>query len=102
MATVMLGVDPAKRSHAMAVVDRDEVELAALRVGNDTAGYRQLRRPARRRPDRTWAVVGAGGVGARPARRLVADAEAVPDVPPKPATRARIFAVGRAPEDRSG
>jgi hypothetical protein len=42
MARVVLGVDPAKRSHAMAVLDAAETELAALRVRNDNAGYRDM------------------------------------------------------------
>jgi transposase len=102
MTAVMIGVDPAKRSHAMAVLDGTEGQLAALRVGNDRAGYRDMVRLARRWPDRTWAVEGAAGVGAQLARRLVADGETVLDVPPKLATRARIFDVGHAPEERPG
>lgn len=54
MATVMIGVDPAKRSHAMAVIDERETQLATLQVGNDTAGYRDMLRLARRWPERTW------------------------------------------------
>jgi hypothetical protein len=53
MATVMIGVDPAKRSHAMAVLDERESQLAALQVGNDSAGYRDMLRMARRWPRAT-------------------------------------------------
>ncbi|MGN6472100.1 MAG: IS110 family transposase [Mycobacteriales bacterium] len=91
VAAVMIGVDPAKRSHAMAVLDGHEEQLAALEVGNDTAGYRAMLTLAKRWPDRTWAVEGAGGVGVQLAQRLVADGETVVDVPPKLSTRARIF-----------
>ena len=94
MATVMIGVDPAKRSHAMVVIDDRENSLAALQVGNDTAGYRDMLRLARRWPERTWAVEGAAGIGVQLAQRLVADGETVLDVPPKLSTRARIFDVG--------
>jgi transposase len=87
----MIGVDPAKRSHAMAVLDGHEEQLAALEVGNDSAGYRAMLALAKRWPDRTWAVEGAGGVGVQLAQRLVADGETVVDVPPKLSTRARIF-----------
>ena len=94
MAAVMIGVDPAKRSHAMAVLDGTEEQLAALQVVNDSAGYRDMLRLAKRWPDRTWAVEGAGGVGVQLAQRLVADGERVIDVPPKLSTRARMFDVG--------
>jgi transposase len=91
VAAVMIGVDPAKRSHAMAVLDGHEEQLAALEVGNDSAGYRAMLALAKRWPNRTWAVEGAGGVGVQLAQRLVADGETVIDVPPKLSTRARIF-----------
>jgi transposase len=89
--TVMIGVDPAKRNHAMAVLDEHEEQLAALQVGNDSAGYRAMLTLAKRWPNRVWAVEGAGGVGVQLAQRLVADGETVLDVPPKLSTRARIF-----------
>jgi transposase len=94
VTAVMIGVDPAKRSHAMAVLDSSEQQLAALQVVNDSAGYRDMLRLAKRWPQRTWAVEGAGGVGVQLAQRLVADGETVIDVPPKLSTRARIFDVG--------
>jgi phosphoglycerate dehydrogenase-like enzyme len=94
MTAVMSGVDPAKRSHAMAVLDGTEEQLAALQVVNDSAGYRDMLRLAKRWPDRTWAVEGAGGVGVQLAQRLVAYGERVIDVPPKLSTRARMFDVG--------
>jgi hypothetical protein len=53
MTAVMIGVDPAKRSHAMAVIDDRENSLAALQVGNDSSGYRDMLRLARRWPERT-------------------------------------------------
>jgi transposase len=87
----MIGIDPAKRSHAMAVLAPDETQLAALEVLNDSAGYRDMLRLAKRWKDRTWAVEGAGGVGVQLAQRLVADGEMVVDVPAKLSTRARMF-----------
>jgi len=94
VTAVMIGVDPAKRSHAMAVLDLAEELLAALQVVNDSAGYRDMLRLAKRWPQRTWALEGAGGVGVQLAQRLIADGETVIDVPPKLSTRARIFDVG--------
>ena len=94
MTVVMIGVDPAKRSHAMAVLDGKENELAALQIMNNNAGYREMLQLAKRWTQRTWAVEGAGGVGVQLAQRLVADGETVVDVPPKLSTRARIFDTG--------
>ncbi len=94
MTAVVIGVDPAKRSHSMAVLDEREELLAALTVVNDSAGYRDMLRLAKRWPRRIWAVEGAGGVGVQLAQRLVADGETVVDVPPKLSTRARMFDVG--------
>ena len=102
MTAVMIGVDPAKRSHAMAVLDEREGQLAALAVGNDSAGYRDMLRLARHWPQRTWAVEGAAGVGVQLAQRLVADGESVLDVPPKLSTRARIFDVGHGRKNDPG
>jgi transposase len=91
VTAVMIGIDPAKRSHAMAVLAPDETQLAALEVLNDTAGYRDMLRLAKRWKQRTWAVEGAGGVGVQLAQRLIADGETVVDVPAKLSTRARMF-----------
>jgi transposase len=91
MVAVVIGIDPAKRSHAMAVLGPDEQQLAALEVVNDSAGYRDMLRLAKRWKQRTWAVEGAGGVGVQLAQRLIADGETVVDVPPKLSTRARMF-----------
>jgi len=63
MTAVMIGVDPAKRSHAMAVLDGNENEHAVLQVRSDNDGYREMLRLAKRWKQRTWAVEGAGGVG---------------------------------------
>src|SRR4051794_7989840 len=102
MTAVMIGVDPAKRSHAMAVLDGNENEVAALQVRNDNSGYREMLRLAKQWKQRSWAVEGAGGVGVQLAQRLVADGESVLDVPPKLATRARIFDTGHGRKNDPG
>lgn len=101
MTAVMIGIDPAKRSHAMAVLGPDEQQLAALEVINDTAGYRDMLRLARRWKQRTWAVEGAVGVGVQLAQRLIADGETVVDVPAKLSTRARMFDIGHGRKNDS-
>ncbi len=53
MTAVMIGVDPAKRSHATAVLDGNENEQAALQVRNDNDGYREMLRLAKRWKQRT-------------------------------------------------
>lgn len=57
MTAVMIGVDPAKRSHAMAVLDDREAQLAALQVGNDSAGFRDMLRLWSPRPGSTTPTV---------------------------------------------
>src|SRR3954447_20249553 len=91
VTAVVIGIDPAKRTHAMAVLDEHEEQLAALQVGNDSAGYRAMLVLAKRWKNRVWAVEGAGGVGVQLAQRRVAEGETVVDAPPKLSTRARIF-----------
>lgn len=93
-AGVVIGIDPAKRSHAFEVIDGNEVTLAAEVIVNDNAGYRHMLSVGRRWPVRQWAVEGAGGVGRQLAQRLVADGETVIDVPPKLSTRVRAMTTG--------
>jgi transposase len=64
------------------------------RCKTDNDGYPAMMCLARRWPQRNCAVEGASGVGTHLARRLarrLADGETALDVPPKLATRARIF-----------
>src|SRR4051794_18952338 len=91
VARVVIGVDPAKRSHAIEVIDEREKTLASGVFTNDNAGYRQMRRATHGFLNRVWAVEGAGGVGRQLAQRLIADGETVIDVPPKLSTRGRVF-----------
>ena len=75
---MMIGVDPAKRVHAMAGLGPDQEQLAASEVVNDTAGYRDMRL-AKRWPRRTWTIESASGIGVQLALRLVADGKTVID-----------------------
>ena len=94
MAGVVIGVDPAKRSHTIEVIDDRERTLLVQRFDNDNAGYRLMRAAARRWPAREWAVEGATGVGLHLAQRLVSDGETVLDVPSKLSTRVRAIDTG--------
>jgi transposase len=95
MSTVVIGMDPHKRSATIEIMAGDETVLGGGRFGTDAAGYRAMVAAARRWPQRTWAVEGCQGIGAHIASRLVADGEQVVDVPPKLSARARVFATGQ-------
>jgi transposase len=94
---VLIGVDPHKRSLAVAVVDEATGELSE-RVGfpQDRTGLRALERWAKRFPERRWAVENAGGLGRHLAVRLAAAGESVVDVPPKLSARVRVLSSGNA------
>src|SRR5215471_3404863 len=67
MGSVIIGMDPHKRSAAIEVIDERETVL----------------------------VEGRNGIGRHIAQRLVADGEPVLDVPAKRSARARVFATGQ-------
>ena len=91
---VVIGIDPAKRSHAFEIINGNEATLAAGVIVNDNAGYRDMLAAGRLWSDRQWAVEGAGGAGRQLAQRLVADGETVIDVPAKLSTRVRAMTTG--------
>ena len=94
MVAVVIGVDPAKRSNTIEVIDASETVLLTARFDNNNIDYRKMRTLVKRWPDRTWAVEGATGVGLHLAQRLVADGERVVDVPFKLSTRVRAIDTG--------
>jgi len=94
MGAVLIGVDPAKRSNTIEVINASEKTLATGRFDNSTVGYRQMRALARKWPDRVWVIEGATGVGPHLAQRLVCDGERVLDVPAKLSTRVRAMDTG--------
>jgi transposase len=94
MGAVVIGVDPAKRSNTIEVIDGDETVLLMARFENTSADYRKMRALVKRWPDRKWAVEGATGVGLGLAQRLVSDGERVVDVPSKLSTRVRAIDTG--------
>src|SRR6266540_1349935 len=88
-------MDPHKRSATIEIIDGREKVLAQGRFGTDSDGYRAMLAAGRRYPQRVWAVEGCNGIGRHLAQRLVADSEAVVDVPAKLSARARVFATGQ-------
>jgi len=94
--TVMIGVDPHKRSHTAVAIDGDDVELAAIEVRASARQVDELVGWAAGFADRTWAVEGAGSVGYLLAQQLVAAGERVLDVPATLAARVRVLGSGRS------
>jgi len=95
MGTVVIGMDPHKRSATIEVMGSDETVLGGGRFGTHAAGYRAMLAEARRWPERTWAIEGCQGIGGHIASRLLADGDQVLDVPPKLSARTRVFATGQ-------
>jgi len=95
MSTVVIGMDPHKRSATIEVMAGDEAVLGSGRYGTDAAGYAAMLAAVAGWPERTWAVEGCQGIGRHLARRLIADGERVVDVPPKLSARMRVFATGQ-------
>jgi len=95
MGRVVIGMDPHKRSATIEVIDEREQVLAQARYGTDNDGYREMLAMGRQYPDRVWAVEGCAGIGRHLAQRLVADGEAVLDVPAKLSARVRVFDTGQ-------
>ena len=94
--TVMIGVDPHKRSHTAVAIDGDDIELATIEVRASDRQVAELLGWAAGFEDRTWAVEGAGGVGYLLAQQLVAAGERVLDVPATLAARVRVLGSGRS------
>src|SRR6476659_330888 len=95
MSTVVVGMDPHKRSATIEVMASDETVVGGGRYGTDAAGYRAMLAEAKRWPERTWAIEGCQGIGRHIANRLLAAGEHVVDVPPKLSARTRVFATGQ-------
>jgi transposase len=95
MSTVMIGMDPHKRSATIEVMAADESVLGGGRYGTGAAGYAALLAGVRQWPERIWAIEGCRGVGRHLASRLVAAGEQVVDVPPELSARTRVFTAGQ-------
>jgi Transposase len=92
--TVIIGMDPHKRSATIEVIGEHEHVLAVGRYSTDKDGYAAMLAAGRKHPDRVWAVEGCNGIGRHLAHRLVHDGEIVVDVPAKLSARVRVFATG--------
>jgi hypothetical protein len=92
---VVIGMDPHKRSVTIEVMDAEEQILGGGRFTTDVTGYRSMLDYLQRWPHRVWAIEGCSGIGRHIALRLLADDQAVLDVPPKLSARARVFSTGQ-------
>jgi transposase len=91
----MIAVDPHKASNTAAVLDPvTKTLIESARFANSEDGYAQLTVFAARWAQRRWAIEGCHGAGRSLAQRLVADGEAVLDVPAKLAARVRVYSRG--------
>ncbi|WP_063006589.1 IS110 family transposase [Nocardia salmonicida] len=92
--TVIIGMDPHKRSATIEAIDPTGHVLATGRYATDTVGYAEMLTAAKRFDDRIWAIEGCNGIGRHLAHRLVHDGEHVLDVPAKLSAQVRVFATG--------
>ena len=92
--TVIIGMDPHKRSATIEVINERAHVLSVGKYGTDRAGYAEMLAAGRRFADRVWAVEGCNGIGKHIAHRLVHDGETVVDVPAKLSAQVRVFATG--------
>lgn len=92
--TVIIGMDPHKRSATIEIIDPAGTALATGRYGTDNTEYTEMLTAARKYADRVWAIEGCNGIGRHIAHRLVHDGETVIDVPAKLSAQIRVFATG--------
>ncbi|MFE9580565.1 IS110 family transposase [Nocardia sp. NPDC006044] len=92
--TVIIGMDPHKRSATIEAIDPAGRVLATGRYATTTPGYSEMLATAQRFTDRVGAIEGCNGVGRHLAHRLVHDGETVLDVPAKLSAHVRVFATG--------
>ena len=79
--TVVIGVDPHKRSHTAVVIDHDEIPLATLQVRAGRTQLEELLAWSASFEDRVWAIESANGLGYLLGQQLVGAGERVLDVP---------------------
>ncbi len=89
--SVLIGIDPHKRSHAAVAVDGAERVVGELGVRTSRRQVEQLLGWAARYPQRSWAIESAAGLGYLLAQQLVAAGEHVVDVPAMLAARVRVL-----------
>jgi transposase len=79
--TVMIGIDPHKRSHTAVALDEHDAMLDQLRLDADPRQIARLLGWAAGWPERIWAIENANGLGWLLSRQLLEAGEQVRDVP---------------------
>ena len=79
--TVMIGVDPHKRTHTAVVIDDDEIPLAKLQVRAGRTQLEELLDWSAGFGERVWEIESANGLGYLLGQQLVGAGEHVLDVP---------------------
>jgi hypothetical protein len=99
-SSVVIGMDPHKRSAAIEVMAGDETVLGGRRFATDAVGFLEMVKYAKQWPARRWAVEGSNGSGRHIVTRLVADGEVVVDVPPEAGCASTSVHQRPGPRDR--
>ena len=94
--SVIIGIDPHKRLHAVCAIDERETELARLEVRTNASQVSDLLAWAAPFECRSWAIESAGGLGYLLAQQLVARGEHVVDVPATLSSRVRLLGSGKS------
>ena len=94
--TVVIGVDPHKRTHTAVVIDHDEIPLAKLQVRAGRSQLEELLSWSAGFEDRVWAIESANGLGYLLGQQLVGAGERVVDVPATLSARVRVLATSRS------
>jgi len=89
--TVIIGVDPHKRTHTAVAICGEDSELGTITVRATMKQAEQLRKWAAPFGECTWAIESAGGLGYLLAQQLVEAGERVLDVPATLAARIRTL-----------
>src|SRR5215469_17290803 len=94
-ASVVIGMDPHKRTVTIEVMSASEQVVGHGRFTTDESGYAAMLDYASRWAQRMWAIEGCEGIGRHVARRLLPLHETVVDVPAKLSARMRVYATGQ-------
>jgi transposase len=94
--TVVIGVDPHKRTHTAVVIGHDEVPFATLQVRAGRSQLEELLAWSASFGDRVWAIESANGFGYLLGQQLVGAGERVLDVPATLSARVRVLATSRS------
>lgn len=94
--SVVIGIDPHKRTHAATAVDAGERSVGEFEVRATRRQLQDLLGWAQRFEQRRWAVESANGHGYLLAQQLVAAGEHVVDVPATLAARVRVLDSSRS------